>query len=376
MRILLLNWQDIRNPLGGGAEVHLHEIFKRIVARGHEATLYCCSFPGARREEVLDGIRVIRQGHRNTFNYLVPFRYWSRFRHEHYDVVVDDINKIPFFTPLYVKEPLVGIVHHLFGKSIFAEVSLPAGLYVNAAERLSFPFYRRIPILVVSESTRREMLAKKFPESNLHIASNAIDHTLYRPLGIAPGTAPLIGYLGRLKKYKSIDHLLQALPIVQREIPDTRLVVIGEGGMRQQLEKRAIELGIAQSTTFTGLVSPEEKVRWLNRLHIMVNPSAKEGWGLTVSEANACGAPAVASDVPGLRDAVINGETGLLYEYGNIRQLAEKIVLVLRDTHLRSRLSSAALKYARSLTWDSSAKIALDVMERAVAAAEGQKRRK
>ncbi|MBN2188673.1 MAG: glycosyltransferase family 4 protein [Chitinispirillaceae bacterium] len=374
MRILLLNWQDIRNPLGGGAEVHLHEIFKRIVARGHEATLYCCSFPGARREEVLDGIRVIRQGYRNTFNYLVPFRYWSRFRHEHYDVVVDDINKIPFFTPLYVKEPLVGIVHHLFGKSIFAEVSVPAGLYVNAAEQLSFPLYRKIPILVVSESTRREMLARKFPQSNLHLASNAIDHALYRPHGIPPSGAPLIGYLGRLKKYKSIDHLLQALPIVRREIPDIRLVVIGEGDMRRQLEERAIELGIAQSTTFTGLVSPEEKVRWLNRLHIMVNPSAKEGWGLTVSEANACGAPAIASDVPGLRDAVKDGETGLLYEYGNIRQLAEKIVLLLKDEHLRSRLAAAAVKYAGSLTWDASAKTALEVMERAVSAAEGQRR--
>ena len=102
-------------------------------------------------------------------------------------------------------------------------------------------------------------------------------------------------------------------------------------------------------------------------MQITVNTSAKEGWGLTVTEANACGAPAVASDVPGLRDAVIDNETGLLYEYGNIEQLAEKILLLLRDDHLRSRLSNGAQDYAQSLTWDKSAKIMLDVIKQVLA---------
>ena len=364
MKILLLNWQDIKNPYGGGAEVHMHEIFKRIVARGHSVTLFCSSFPGAPTEEVIDGIRIIRQGSRNLFNYFVPLRYYSQFRHERYDIVVDDINKIPFFTPLFVKEPLVGIVHHLFGKSIFVEVSLPAGLYVNIAERISFPIYRDIPIAVVSESTKQEMIAQRFPESNLHIVSNAIDHTLYRPLGRQLSSCPLIGYLGRLKKYKSVDHLLKAFQIVLHEIPNARLIVVGDGDVRQQLQELAGKLNIAASSEFTGYVSSEEKVRWLNQMDIVVNPSAKEGWGLTVIEANACGTPVVASDVPGLRDAVIDGETGLLYEYGNIEQLAEKILLLLRDEHLRLRLAAGALSYAQSLTWDASANIMLDVIEK------------
>src|SRR3989304_5776392 len=110
MKILVLNWQDITNPQGGGAEVHLHEIFKRIVSRGHAVTLFCSSFPGAADEEWVDGLRVIRQGGRNVFNFLVPFLYRARFSREGFDVVVDDLNKIPFYTPWFVSEPLVAVV--------------------------------------------------------------------------------------------------------------------------------------------------------------------------------------------------------------------------------------------------------------------------
>jgi glycosyltransferase involved in cell wall biosynthesis len=170
--------------------------------------------------------------------------------------------------------------------------------------------------------------------------------------------------VGRIKKYKSVDHLLHAFAIVLKEQPQTRLVIIGEGDGKPRFQRIAYELHIDHATTFTGFLPVEEKVRLLNQIQIVVNTSAKEGWGLTVTEANACGTPAVASDVPGLRDAVIDGETGLLYEYGNIEQLAEKILLLLRDKHLRMRLAVGALSYAQSLTWDTSAKIMLDVIEK------------
>src|SRR5512140_209745 len=114
MKILVFNWQDITNPLAGGAEVHLHEVFSRIVQRGHSVTLYCSSFPGAAHTETLGGIKVIREGGRYLFNYRVAYAYATRFRREGFDVVVDDMNKIPFFTPLFDRAPLLGITHHLF----------------------------------------------------------------------------------------------------------------------------------------------------------------------------------------------------------------------------------------------------------------------
>jgi glycosyltransferase involved in cell wall biosynthesis len=363
MRILLLNWQDIENPFGGGAEVYLHQIFKRLAAQGHSITLLSCVYPGASAEEEIDGIRVIRRGNRNTFNFRLPIEYGRLFSRDDFTIVIDDINKVPFYTPLFVRRPLLGMVMHLFGTSIFKEASIPAASYVYSAERLALSVYRNTPLVAISESTKRELLSHGFPEKNVFLVPCAVNHATYCRLADVGRTEPVIGYIGRIKKYKSVDHLLRAFAIVLKEIPNAKLVVMGEGDGRPAFQELSRELGIEGSTTFTGFLPTDEKVRMLNRIQLVVNTSAKEGWGLTVTEANACGAPAVASDVPGLRDAVRDGETGLLYEYGNIEQLAEKILLLLRDEHLRSRLSSGALAYAQSLTWDASAKIMLEVIE-------------
>ena len=139
MNILVINWQDWTNPLAGGAESHLRETFRRVVAMGHRVTLFCSSYPGALPEETLDGIRIIRRGGRNTFNFIVPYYYFTLLRKMKFDVVVDDINKIPFYTPLFVREPLVGLAHHFFGSSIFLEAGLIAGSYVRMAEALVGP---------------------------------------------------------------------------------------------------------------------------------------------------------------------------------------------------------------------------------------------
>lgn len=365
MKILVINWQDIRNPLGGGAEVHFHEIFKRIVARGHEVTLYCSSFPGSPSTEIIDGIRVIREGGRSTFNFYVPRRYRSTFRSEGFDVVVDDLNKIPFYTPLYVREPLVTIVHHLFGTSIFKEAIFPAAAYVWGTERLAFPVYRNIEFAAVSPSTRRELVEHGIPENQIGLVYNAVDHDLYRTDGTAVRNGRTIGYLGRIKAYKSVDHLLRAFAIVVRTMSDARLVVVGDGDARPGLEKLADSLGVRNSIEFTGFVSSEEKVKRLQGMDLVVNPSAKEGWGLTVVEANACGVPVIASDVPGLRDSVIDGSTGWLYQYGNIDQLATKMLHVLRETEERKRVSDEAVRWAGKFTWEASATAMLGIVEKA-----------
>jgi len=366
MRILLLNWQDIKNPAGGGAEVYLHQIFKRLAAQGHDITLLCSQFSSAPREEVIDGLRIVRRGNRNLFNYTVPIEYMRRFRRKHFDIVIDDINKIPFYTPLYVREPLLGMVMHLFGSSIYKETSIPAASYVYCAERLALSVYRNTPLVAISKSTRTELLSHGCRQENIFLVPCAVNHTAYRQLAGVTRTKPIIGYVGRIKKYKSVDHLLRAFAIVLKVLPKAKLVIIGDGDGKPAFERLSYELQINHAATFTGFLPLEEKVRLLNQMQIVVNTSAKEGWGLTVTEANACGAPAVASDVPGLRDAVKDGETGLLYEYGNIEQLAEKILLLLRDENLRTRLTNGALEYAQSLTWDKSATIMLDVIEQVV----------
>jgi glycosyltransferase involved in cell wall biosynthesis len=187
---------------------------------------------------------------------------------------------------------------------------------------------------------------------------------VFRKLGIPKSRVPLVGAVGRLKKYKSFDHLLEAFVDVRRDIPEARCVIVGDGDDKPRLMQIASSLKLNDAVTFAGFVSEEEKVRFLNQMHVAVNTSAKEGWGLTVIEANACGTPTVSSDVQGLRDAVVDGRTGLLYEYGNTLELAEKISLVLRDEHLRQGLTDEALSRSKEFDWDTAAALTMDVIEK------------
>ncbi len=364
MNILVVNWQDIRNPLGGGAEVHFHEIFKRIVRKGYSVTLLCSRFKDAPCDEFIDDVRIVRRGTRNTFNFHVPYWYWKLSRQNRFDVVVDDINKIPFYTPLFVKEPLVGIIHHLFGRSIYRETNFPSALYVNVAENLALRIYRKIRIAVVSPSTQSELIEHGFDKKNLPIVPNCVDHSIYFKRENQEYEYAHIGYLGRIKKYKSIDHLLHAFKIILGEIPNAKLSILGDGDEKEKLQSLADELGISERVEFHGFVNEVEKVELLNRMHVVANPSVKEGWGLTVIETNACGVPVVASDVPGLRDSVIDEKTGLLFEYGNVEQLSQKLLLVIRDSHLRERLAERACEWAKSFDWNVSAEKMLDVLKK------------
>ena len=144
MKILIINWQCIKNPLGGGAEVHLHEIFKRLAFKGHKITLYCSMFEGAKTEEIIDGIKIIRNGNRNLFNFTVKKMYKKIFSKQGFDIIIDDINKIPFYTPIFVKEPLLAISHHFFGKSIFLETNPILGAYVYLSEKLVDYYYKAV----------------------------------------------------------------------------------------------------------------------------------------------------------------------------------------------------------------------------------------
>jgi len=366
MKILVINWQDWTNPLSGGAEVHLHQTFRRIAAMGHDVTLFCCGYSTALREETIDGIRIVRRGSRNTFNFVVPWYYMRRFRHEGYDVVVDDINKIPFYTPVYVRRPLVALSHHFFGKSIFLEAGPIFGAYVWLGEKLVDLFYRKTPFLVVSQSTLDEFVSRGFRSEYFTLALNAIDHDRLHPTGVPKSHHPTIGYFGRLKKYKSVDHIVQAFARILPRIPTAELVIIGRGDFQPDLERLARDLGVASAVRFTGFVSEEEKLRLLQELWAVVNPSMKEGWGIVNVEANACGTPAIAADSPGLRDSVRDGVTGDLYPYGDIEQLSLLIERILTDDDLRNRYRQASIEFARSLNWDDTARTTLEVLERSV----------
>ena len=366
-KILLLNWQCIENPFGGGAEVHMHEIFKRIAGLGHEVTLFCSNFPGGEPEKVIDGIKVIRRGSRNTFNFVLYRNLNRLFKVSDYDIVIDDINKIPFFTPKLVKNiPILAIVHHLFKKTIFLQASFPAAMYVYLSEKFIGRVYRHIPFTVVSESSKKDMILEGIPEDNITVIYNCVDHNLFVPDASKKSNFPLISYLGRIKKYKSVDHVIKAMKIVHEQVPEAKLKIVGDGDNMEFLKNLSASLNLEEVIEFTGFVSKEEKVSILQSAHLTVNPSCKEGWGITVIESNACGAPVVATNAPGLKDSVLDGKTGILFEYGNIEQLAENIIKLIKDDKLRETYSKNAVEWASKFNWDNSASEMLKLISKTV----------
>jgi glycosyltransferase involved in cell wall biosynthesis len=352
VNLLLVNWQDLRNPHAGGAEIHLFELFARLAARGHRVRLVCSGFPGSAAVEEVEGIEVHRRGSRHSFAIVGRSAIRAALRAETPDVVIDDINKLPLFTPTLTDRPVYALIPHLFGTTAFQEVSWPMAATVWAAERWIPRCYRRAWFHAISESTRDDLVVRGIPAERIVVVHPGVDATTYCPaVPAVRARPPRFVYVGRLKRYKGVELLLRALAIVRRERPEVHLDVAGSGDDLPRLERLAAELDLAAAVQFHGFVDEATKLRLLRQAVANVFPSPKEGWGITVMEAAACGTPSLASDSPGLRDSVRDGLTGLLVPHGDPAALADAMRRLVDDPPLVERLGSAARRHAEEHSW-------------------------
>lgn len=369
-RILLVNWNDRTNPWGGGAEVHLHETFGRLAAAGHEITFLCSGFPGGAPEETLDGMRIVRVGGRHTFSLVAPGEVRRRVRRDGFEVIVEALNKIPLATPAVGVAPVLGIGHHLFGATIFREAPPPASFAVFASE-LALPWiYRKTPMAVISESTREDFIARGLSPKRLRVVHVGVDHERYRPdPGTARETCPTFLALGRVRKYKRLELVIDAVAELARgKHSELRLVVAGTGSHLDALKAFVKRRGVERFVSFTGYVDEKKKVELYRKAWALVMTSPKEGWGLTCLEAQACGTPVLASDSPGLREAVRGEESGLLVPHGDRRALALAMDRFLSDAALRAKLAAGAIRFANTFTWERCAAETLEMIEGTMAA--------
>jgi len=370
MRILVLNWLDRENPQSGGAETHLHEIFGRLAKRGHDVTLLTSGFQEAPSPVELDGIEVHRTGGRYSFGLAAPLYHRRRLSEEEFDVVVEDLNKVPLFTPFWLDPPWALLVHHLFGLTAFQEASPPVAAATWLLERPVPRVYRDVPTVAVSESTAEDLARRGMPREGITVIPNGIDLERYRP---DPDDRsfddPTVLYLGRLKRYKRVDLILRAVDLLRKEGKELRLLVAGRGDREKALRALAGRLGLGESVRFLGFVSEERKRRLLRRAWIHVLTSTKEGWGITNLEAAACGTPTVASDTPGLRDSVRHGQTGLLVPHGDVEALARAVARLLDDGRERRRMGAEARRFAEGFSWERSAQRMEEFLRARVAAA-------
>jgi glycosyltransferase involved in cell wall biosynthesis len=351
LRVLVLNERDSDHPRAGGAEVHVTEIFQRLAARGMDVTLLTTSFPGGADDTTSGGMRIRRLGRIRTYYPRAAWHCFRETRRGRYDVVVECLNKLPFQSPAYAAVPVVAIAHHLFGESAFLQVSWPVAATVWAMERTIPWLYRDASFVSISESTRDDLVGRGISGDRIEVHHCGIRRSTVAPIDWAKRGCR-IAYVGRLERYKQVDLLLRAVAKLGDRFPDARLDIIGRGADRERLEGVAREVGVQDRTHFTGFVSDAERDRLLARARVCVCPSAKEGWGLTVIESNALGTPVVATDAPGLRDSVDDGETGFLVPDGDVDAFARQIAALLSDDELGPRMSRTALEWSRRFDWD------------------------
>lgn len=341
-RVLVYNWRDIRHKYAGGAEIYLHEILKRWTEQGIKVTLFCGNDGMSPRQETIDGVETIRRGGFYLV-YIWAFLYYIfRFRNK-YDVIIDCQNGIPFFTPLYTRKPVYCLMFHVHQEVFRKSLNKLLAVIAVFLERDLMPVvYSKTKFVTISESSKEAIQGLDLGKSGIDIVHPGVD--LQKCFPGQKNEEPLVVYLGRLKYYKSVHLLITAFKIILKEIPNAKLAIVGTGEEEEVLREQAKKEGLNGEIIFTGQVTEFEKLMYLQKAWVAVNPSYMEGWGLTTIEANACATPVVASNVPGLKDSVLDNHTGFLVDYGKVEQLSEKILELLDKRQTRESMGSTASK--------------------------------
>lgn len=356
MNILLLNWRDLKHPQAGGAEIHYHELCRRLVLRGHRVVLLTTRFRGCSTFDTQDGIEIVRRGHTYTFNFETPFLVPPLLKKYAIDCIIDDVNKIPFFSPkIFGTIPTGVFFHHLFGKTIFDQALYPLALYILFLENRCGWAYKNIPCCTVSKSTTDDLVAHGFNREKITIIENSVDTDLYRPGNPAVKESDLLLYTGRIKRYKNVSIILEAMAALRLKGRTLRLVIAGSGDDEAHLHTRVRDLNLAALVTFAGYVDEAQKIMLYHRAALFINPSFKEGWGITNIEANACGTAVIANDAPGLRDSVQNGVSGILYQENQLADLVCCIKRLLDNAEERRQFEKNGREWSLKFSWDNSA---------------------
>lgn len=355
MRILILNWKDIRHPQSGGAETATHQIARNLVGFGHQVTLFTKQFPNSKTEENIDTVKIYRQG--NFWSvYFYAFLYYQKNKNN-IDIVIDQIHGIPFFTPLYVKKPILAYIHEIAGSIWFKEFSLLVALIGNLTEKIYFLFYKNIVFLTDTISTKNDLIKKNIKQKNIFIIPLSIEKSYVSNL--KKNKIPTLIYIGRITPMKQIDLLIKASYLLKRTNSNLRVIIIGKGkkSYEKYLSKLISDLKLTKDIILTGFVSEKEKYNLLAKSWLLIHPSMKEGYGLTVLEAASEATPTVCFNVPGLRDVVKNNTNGIVVQKYCYDALANDIKELINDSERFNILSQKSRQWFLSLpTWSQQTK--------------------
>jgi glycosyltransferase involved in cell wall biosynthesis len=358
MKVLIFNSRSINSSRAGGAEIYLHEILSRI--KGYEFLVISSSDRKSSYQSLSYTENIVARS-----EYLFPIFSAKYAKHiRNFDIIIENVSKFPIIWPLLLSKllskPFIAVVYHIHGETLFRELPFPIALMFYIYEMFSLKLYSLLGVFVitVSESTKRELLRLGFSKYKILIVPPGLDQRTAVLCNTSKTKEPTLVYVGRVKKYKRLDHLIKAMVIVKQKVPNAKCVIAGKGDddVYRKLEALAERLGLKSSVIFEGGVDEERKLGLMRKAWVFVNPSMKEGFSIASLEAQACGTPIVGYRIPGLVYCVKDNVTGLLVPDGDYRALAEAIVYLLTHEDSRLKMSSNASQHALSFSWDYSAK--------------------
>ena len=358
-RVSMLAWRDLDDPEAGGSEVHASTVAALWGQAGIEVTMRTSFAAGHPQVCWRDGYRVIRKAGR----YMVfPRAAISELMgwHGDRDGLVEIWNGMPFFSPVWAKGPRIVWLHHVHAE--MWQMTLPprlAALGNSLESRVAPPFYRRTPIVTLSESSKRELIEElKFKSKRVTVVPPGVDPR-FSP-GDEKSPTPLVVAAGRLVPVKRFNELIEVLIRVKEHHPLLEAVIIGEGYKREELEAQLRETGAERWIRLAGHVSDDELLELYRNAWVVASAAAREGWGMTITEAAASGTPAVATRIAGHLDAVVDGCTGILVE--RREEFVDALDGLLRDGDGRAQMSRAAIEHAARFTWAATARGTLEVL--------------
>jgi len=364
MRILVLNWRSILSRSAGGAEIHCYEIFKRIANKGNSVHLIAsCNDLTKSKSALIDRIQVLHATKNEMVYPISSLLILRRIPLKQFDVIVEDISKFPMFWPLLLSKlfskPFMIIVHHLHGKTLFKELSSPLSILLYFLELFGLKIYSIFnpSVVAVSESTKYELISLGFNKDKIKVIYNGLNP--YSKQCFSPEKKikfPLIIYFGRVKKYKRLDHLIKAVKQASLKVHDIKVKIAGRGDAEayEELSTLANHLGLEKVVEFYGEVDEEKKVDILQSAWVYAITSMKEGFGISVIEAQAFGLPVVAYNVPGVRDSVSHLKSGILVKDGDVKAFADALTLICENRVLREKLEKGAIENASKYDWNKS----------------------
>jgi glycosyltransferase involved in cell wall biosynthesis len=363
MKILILNWRDIKNPAGGGAEILTHELAKGWVKAGNQVLVLSSKFLGAKENETLDGVRFVRRGRWWTVHVHALFYYLKN--RKKFDIVIDEVHWFPFFAGVYARKKTIALTCEVANKLFFKLFPKPIALFFRLIEKIYLFIYKNVPTMAISESTKKDLIKEGINPKSITVLQMGL--SIPKKLKKYPKEKnPTFIYLARLNKQKGIFDAIETIASIKNQessIKAANLWVVGSGeeDVVREVKEKVEKYKLESSVKFFGFVTETKKFELLARAHILLIPSIHEGWGLTAVEAASQGTPVVGYDIPGLRDSVENGKTGILVN-PNPKALSETAIRLIKSKLDYEQLQKFTLTQSKQFDWSRTIKISLKII--------------